>query len=249
MNFSFQLYSARNFMPWDSVFKTVSALGYTQVEGFGALYDDPASLRATLGTHGLTMPSGHFALDALENDLPSVLAIANTLACTSILCPHITEDLRSTDLAGWQHFAKRLHTIGERINEKGLRFGWHNHDFEFTICDDGTVPMRVILETARDIEWEMDVAWVARGGSDPQQWIKDYGSRITAVHVKDIAAAGECTDEDGWADVGHGTLDWPALMKQITQHTSAELFVAEHDNPNDLERFARRSIDAMNSYV
>ena len=47
-----------------------------------------------------------------------------------------------------------------------------------------------------------------RGGADPLEWMRPYGNRITAVHVKDIAPAGESADEDGWADVGHGTVDW-----------------------------------------
>ncbi len=248
MTFSFQLYSARNFTPWDPVFKTIAELGYTQVEGYGSLYEDPASLKAMLDTHGLTMPSGHFSLDALENDFPSVLSAANTLGCTRLFCPHITEDLRAPNQKGWQNFAQRLQHIGNQLREQGLRFGWHNHDFEFISCRDGSIPMRVLLETASDIDWEIDVAWVARGGSDPVQWIREYGSRITAVHIKDIAGANECIDEDGWADVGHGTLDWPGLMQYIKQHTNAELLVAEHDNPNDFNRFASRSITAMKSH-
>ncbi len=248
MNFSLQLYSARNFTPWEQVFKSIAALGYKQVEGYGGVYDDPAAMRALLDEHDLTMPSGHFSLDALENDLSTVLTTASTLGCRSIFCPHITEDLRAPDLPGWQAFAKRLDTIGKKVRASGYRFGWHNHDFEFSTCEDGTVPMQVILDSAPDIDWEMDIAWIARGGSDPASWIASHGSRVTAIHVKDIAASGECTDEDGWADVGHGTLDWPTIMKLVSQHTRAELFIAEHDNPSDHDRFAQRSIAAMQSF-
>ena len=34
MNWSFQLYSARNFQPWEGVLKTLGELGYKEVEGF-----------------------------------------------------------------------------------------------------------------------------------------------------------------------------------------------------------------------
>ena len=43
MNWSFQLYSARNFQPWDKVLKLLGRLGYKQVEGFGGVYADPAA--------------------------------------------------------------------------------------------------------------------------------------------------------------------------------------------------------------
>lgn len=249
MNYSFQLYSARNYAPWEPVFKTIAALGYSQVEGYSALYDDPAAMRTSLDNHNLTMPSGHFALDALENDLNNTLGTATTMGCTSVFCPYLIEDLRPTDLAGWQALAKRLQVIGEKVAGRGFKFGWHNHDFEFVRCADGTIPMQVILESAPDIDWEMDIAWVVRGDSDPQIWLNDYGARVTAIHVKDLASAGECVDEDGWADVGFGTMDWAALANLISKHTNASLFIAEHDNPNDYERFARRSIETMKSFA
>ena len=113
---------------------------------------------------------------------------------------------------------------------------------------DGAVPQRVILEAAPEIGWEIDVAWVARGGADPMAWIDEYASRIVAAHIKDIARAGEKPDEDGWEDVGHGTLPWPELMKALRDKTPARVFVMEHDKPSDAARFARRSIEAANRF-
>jgi sugar phosphate isomerase/epimerase len=94
----------------------------------------------------------------------------------------------------------------------------------------------------------MDVAWVVRGGQDPLAWIKKYGSRINAVHVKDIAPAGEALNEDGWADVGHGTMDWQALATAIKAGTNARYWVMEHDNPSDVDRFASRSLAAVQAW-
>lgn len=71
---------------------------------------------------------------------------------------------------------------------------------------------------------------------------KKYGKRITAVHVKDLAPEGEKEDEGGWADVGTGTMDWPAIWAAIQNFTSAEIFVMEHDNPSDHSRFAQTAI-------
>ena len=88
----------------------------------------------------------------------------------------------------------------------------------------------------------MDVAWVVRGEDDPKSWIDKYADRIVAVHLKDIAPEGEAADEDGWADLGHGTVPWKGLFADLKAKSKAKYFVMEHDNPNDLERFAARSI-------
>ena len=86
-----------------------------------------------------------------------------------------------------------------------------------------------------------------RGGADPRRWIERYRGRIPLVHVKDIAPAGEKKDEDGWADVGTGTVPWTELWP-LCVAAGAEIMVAEHDNPNDFDRFAHVSAAAMRSY-
>jgi sugar phosphate isomerase/epimerase len=78
MDFSFQLYSARNFPPLDDVLARLARLGYRQVEGFGGLYADAPGLAASLHKHGLTMPTGHFGLNQLL-DTDAALKTAETL--------------------------------------------------------------------------------------------------------------------------------------------------------------------------
>ena len=67
-----------------------------------------------------------------------------------------------------------------------------------------------------------------------------------AGHPLDIARRlvnarpGENVDEDGWADVGSGVLDWKALSL-AARNAGAQWLVAEHDKPNDPARFTRAS--------
>ena len=248
MNWSFQLYSARNFQPWDTVLKMLGEAGYRQVEGFGGVYDDPKAMRAELDRNGLAMPTGHFSIEALEGDFDGVRRIAETLDMKLLICPYLEAQVRPTDAAGWKGFAERLAKAGEKAKAAGYGFAWHNHDFEFHALPDGSVPMDHILSAASGIGWEMDVAWVVRGGTDPLPWIDRHGKRIVAVHVKDIARAGEGLDEDGWSDVGHGTIDWPGLFKALRSKSAAKYYVMEQDNPNDIGRFARRSIASAKAW-
>jgi len=238
---SFQLYSARKFPPLEQFLPKLAALGYTQVEGYGGLYADAEGLAALLKANGLTMPTGHFGLDQLK-DTDSALKMAETIGIETLYCPFIPPEQRSADDSKWVELGETLAAIGEKVTAAGYGFGWHNHDFEFKATTSGRLPMDIILETAPNIEWEVDVAWIVRGKADPIAWFDRYGERISAVHVKDLAPAGEAVDEDGWADVGHGVMDWNNLINEITGRTKARYFVAEHDNPSDAERFARRSI-------
>jgi sugar phosphate isomerase/epimerase len=248
----FQLYCARNFPPLADVLKKVAAAGYTEVEGYGGIYatlDELSlkTLRGDLDANGLRMPTGHFGLDLLEKEPEQALLIAKTLGVEAIYCPHLAADQRPTDAAGWFAFGQRLQEVGKPYRDAGYAFGWHNHDFEFKPLADGSTPQEQIFAGGPDLAWEADIAWVVRGGADPNSWIESYGKRITAVHVKDIAPAGENLDEDGWADVGHGTLPWPDLMAALRK-TPAKHYVLEHDNPKDLERLLNRSLASFNTY-
>ena len=248
MNWSFQLYSARNFQPWEGVLATLGKLGYTQVEGFGGVYENPKAFRAELDKNGLSMPTGHFSIDALEKDFDGVRKTAEALGIKLLICPYLMAEDRPSDAAGWRGFGERLAKVGEVASKAGYGFAWHNHDFEFKALADGSVPQDHILSSAPDIGWEMDLAWVVRGGADPLPWIEKHGKRIVAVHVKDNARQGEGLDEDGWSDVGHGTIDWANLIKVLRAKSAAKYFVMEQDNPNDIERFARRSIASVKAY-
>lgn len=242
--FSYQLYSSREFPPLSGTLGMLKQLGYSQVEGYGGLYHDLDTLKGALSESGLSMPSGHFGLDLLEDEPDRAIAISRAAGMRAVYCPHLAAELRPTDAAGWRAFGARLEKIGEPFRAAGLTFGWHNHDFEFAPLPDGTVPMEHILEGGPGLSWEADIAWIVRGGADPLDWIRRHGNRITAVHVKDIAPSGECIDEDGWADVGQGTMDWKGLWTAL-RATPANLFVMEHDKPNDDRRFASRSIEAI----
>lgn len=245
-DFSFQLYSARNHPPLADNLKLLASLGYAQVEGFAGLFADiePAELRRQLDELGLTMPTLHVGLDALQ-DTDATLALAETMGLEVIYCPIAPWFRDSRPEQDWRGLAATLAGLAEIYAGAGLGLGWHNHDSEFKRTETGALPLDLILEGAPALQWEADLAWVAVGGGDPSAWVDKYANRLTAVHIKDRARPGEAVDEDGWADVGHGTLDWEKLMAQVTADTTCRYFVLEHDKPSDVARFAERSIKAL----
>lgn len=240
---SYQLYSSRNFGPIGATFAMLAKAGFSHVEGFGGLYPDHAAtlrLRGALEAAGLTMSSGHIALDALRASPGCMVELAQTLGMTQVFAPFLPPADRPKTASDWHAFGAELHEIGKPFRDVGLTFGWHNHDFECVDLGGGDTPLDLILQASDATMLELDVAWVARAGADPMTYITRYADRIVAAHVKDIAPDGTLGDEDGWADPGQGILDWPALLSALGE-TAARHFVAEHDNPNDDARFARRS--------
>jgi sugar phosphate isomerase/epimerase len=247
MDFSYQLYSARNEASLDETLKTLKSLGYAQVEGWGGQFADPAALAASLKSAGLTMPTAHMGYGQLT-DTDAALKIADTVGIQTIYCPAPPSDDFRKGTGNWQEFAEGLGKIATAFKKAGKGFGYHNHHWEFSKGADGKTPIELILDASPDTQWEMDLAWVIKANEDPLAWLDKLGSRITAVHVKDIAPAGEKADEDGWADVGTGTLDWKKYIADVKAKTQAKYFVLEHDKPSDAIRFARTSMATLKGY-
>lgn len=240
-----QLYSMRDCADQIALLAQLPALGITSVEGYGGVYGDPAAYRAAMDANGVSMPSGHMGLDDTEADFDATMAIADTLGMTRVFAPYLDEKDRPDTAQGWAALGKRLNEAGKKYAARGITFGWHNHDFEFVALADGSTPMDILLDAAPDIAWEADLAWIVRGGRDPIDYINRYGTRLSAIHVKDIAAEGTNLDQDGWCDLGAGTMDWAALLQACRSASDDLIFALEHDKPADPVAYATRSAAAF----
>ncbi|MAI58648.1 MAG: xylose isomerase [Rhodobacteraceae bacterium] len=246
-DFSYQLYSSRKFGPLEATLEMVAKCGYKQVEAYDGLYEDLYRLEKALASNSLSMPTGHFDLALIEKAPNRVIEIAKRLGMTTVIVPYLSPEDRPCDANGWAKFGVRLSEAGKPILDSGLTFGWHNHDFEFNTLEGGEKPLDLILQSENDLLLELDLAWIAVGEESPVEWVKKYANILVSVHLKDIAPKGECLSEDGWADIGHGTMNWAETMDAVRK-TKCVYFVMEHDNPSDDVRFAQRSIAAAKKF-
>ena len=180
-------------------------------------------------------PGAFRAIAAAAEDLPGSFtsveaSIGDRRTCAAVLREH------QIDLV--MHFAA-LTYVGESV-EQPLRYYENNTGGAISLLE-------AMMDASPSLNLELDLGWVQRAGHDPVEWINKYAGRISAAHIKDIAPTGECADEDGWADVGHGTMDWPAITAALAA-AGVSHFVIEHDNPSDHERFARRSLATASTF-
>jgi sugar phosphate isomerase/epimerase len=240
---SFQLYSARALPSLEQQLELVSRLGYRMVEPYAAQLSDPGLLKELLSRIGLSAPTIHVGLDRLRLGAAATARLCRGLGVRILLVPAPPPQERDKDMDGWRALGRELDRVGRSVRGEGVTFGWHNHHWEVSQQKNGQFPLDLLFEEAPDLVWEADLAWLVRGGVDPIAWLRKYAGRIPAAHIKDLAPQGEAVDEDGWADVGHGSLDWTALLPAM-RAAGVELFVVEHDKPSDVARFARRSREA-----
>jgi sugar phosphate isomerase/epimerase len=237
---SIQLYTLRSLGDVDRVLDAVAAAGYRHVELVGMHLDDAAATHAKLAARGLTPSGSHVGLAALRERPEKVVDACRTLGLDQLFMPSVPPDQRDMDGAGWRAVGRELGLMAERFAKQGLKLGYHNHDWELAPKENGKNALELLFEAAggSPLSWEADVAWLVRGGVEPKAWLGRYRDRLVAAHVKDIAPAGQNLDQDGWADVGAGVLDWRDLW-QACRAAGARWMVVEHDKPADPARTAR----------
>jgi sugar phosphate isomerase/epimerase len=237
-----QLYTLRAPMErdFDGTLARVAGIGYREVEFAGYFGRTPKQVRESLARHKLTAPSSHIPLPANDDAWARSLDDARGVGHEWVVIPWLDASLRKTP-DDWARFAERLNHLGAAARNAGLRFAYHNHDFELARDGDSTYLDGLLARTdPKNVSFEMDVYWVTKAGSDPLSYLAKYPGRFPLLHLKDATAA----PERRIVDVGTGTIPFPALLsaarKQGLQHT----FV-EHDEPKDPFASAKASYDYL----
>jgi sugar phosphate isomerase/epimerase len=239
---SIQIYSLRNAGVLDRQLDIVREAGFRQVELIGSQLEDPAATKAKLDARGLVASSSHVSLATLRERFDATLQACKAIGFTQLIMPSVPVEQRDSPGAYWNALGRELAGYARRAAELGICLGYHNHHWELKTKEGGVTALELLFAAAEDstLGWQVDVAWLMRGGADPVALMQRYSNRVMSAHAKDLAPAGEKLDEDGWADVGSGTLDWVALGPAC-RAAGARCLVAEHDKPNDAVRFARNA--------
>jgi sugar phosphate isomerase/epimerase len=247
---SIQLYTLRGLGDLDLILDTVAHAGYRNVEGTGAHLDDAPAVAARLASRGLAMPSCHVGMLALRDRPDAIAAACHRLGCTDLYMPAVPPEQRRIDAAGWRALGGELAALSERFARAGISFGYHNHDWDLAPKEGASTALDLIFEEAAEspLKWQADVAWLVRANVAPGAWLARHAARLASAHVKDIAPAGRNPEQDGWADVGAGVLDWKSLWT-LCRSKGARWMVVEHDKPADPGATARASLAWLRANV
>jgi sugar phosphate isomerase/epimerase len=244
---SVQLYSLRSLGDLDAQLDAAVAAGFTHVELLQGHVEDAPATNEKLAARGLQASSAHLSMDGLRNKYQLLLDNSKQLGLHHVFMPAFLPAERVGGSAHWADRGRELGILARRFRSQGVRLGYHNHDWEFRTLPDGSLPIEHLFANSGDsLFFELDIAWVVRGGADVSEWLERLKGKLLAVHVKDLAPHGENTDEGGWADVGAGTIDWPRYWQESLA-AGAKNMVVEHDHPLDPAGSVTRSAQYIRS--
>ncbi len=208
--------------------RQIAAIGFREVEPWHAAYFLPAAqLRKDIRDSGLTVPSGHFEYADLTAALPAQLAYAKALGLKWVVCPMLPKS-QWTSAGGFRTAARQFNGWATQVQQAGMRFAFHNHDYEFQRFGDQTGYDILVRETDPAlVSFELDCYWIAQAGLDPLHVLNQLGKRVRLLHVKDrkpgFPPSHDMNESSAhFTEVGTGSLDWPAIL------AAAEKLEIEH---------------------
>lgn len=233
------------------VLDEIRKIGYQEVETYAGLYTFSAdALRHMVDEAGLKAPSGHFNYD----DLGTRFNYAAEMGLEWMVCSMISPSMWGS-LAGFRTAAKQFNLWGKRAKERGMRFAFHNHDYEFR-PQNGTTGYEVLMsETDPELVFfEVDCYWVAQGGHDPVTLMKKLGPRLKMLHLKDRAAGVPISYDMGpesahFVPIGQGTLDWKAILAEGERLGVEHYFVEQDETKGPEIQAVRESFEYLRKLV
>jgi sugar phosphate isomerase/epimerase len=216
-----QLYSVREQLAGDfeGTLRRIAAMGYAGVEFAGMYGDSPSSAFALCRELGLQIPAAHFNFNA--DDADAQIAQLASSGVSTLICAWLPPQ-RFETLESVRQVAQELNVMNEKARAHGLRFAYHNHDFEFTERAGVGIPHDVLRElTDTAVAFELDIYWIKVAGLDPAAVIGQVGNRAPLLHVKDGSGA-----RDAMLPLGQGIID---IAGAVRAGSAAEWLVVELD--------------------
>jgi sugar phosphate isomerase/epimerase len=223
-----ELYTVRSKVSADmaGTLAGLAKIGYKEVE-FAGYYNHAATeIRDMLKANGLTAPSAHVGIEAIETSGAQTFAAAKVIGHEFITVASLPRGPKTT-ADDWKQVADRFNKAGAACKSAGCRFAFHNHNDIVRKTGD-VLPIDILMKETDPalVSYEMDIYWAVNGGADPLQLLAAYPGRFSMFHAKDSMGP----PDHKMADVGAGVIDFKTIF---ARGKGVEHYFVEHDSPPD----------------
>lgn len=225
--YGIQLYTFRDEMAKDALgtLEKIAAIGIKKIEsarsGKGHYYGlSPKEMKAACDALGMKLTSGHVALD---DNFEKTMEEAVESGQEYLICSSMPSKGQTVD--NYKKVAEAFNKAGESCKKLGLKFGYHNHEYEFE-SENGEVLFDILMDNTQAdlVHMELDLGWVIVGGKDPLDYFKKYPGRFPLWHLKDM----NMTEKES-TEFGKGGLNIQAMMRNQEASGVEHIFIEQEE--------------------
>jgi len=248
MNIALQLYSVRKSLKADfwGTMRSVRAMGYTGVEGFGVPACTAQEFKAALCDTGLAIVGWHQNLAGLTPEaLPMTMTYHKTLGLRQIAVPSYGKDGFASPEA-CAATAAVLQDAAVRLRPYGMTLGYHNHAYEYEAVYGGVAGMELVLQGAPSVFFQLDTGNALSGGGDIYGCFDRFPGRFDTVHFKPYAKSSQYDTMIGTDDT-----DWQKLITLCRGKGGTQWAVIEYEKDEDGKDLANveTALNALAKYI
>ena len=242
-----QLYSVRDEMKKDprGSLNQLAKMGYVYVEH--ANYVDrkfygftPKEFKKILDGMGLKMVSGHTVMgkqhwDEGKKDFSDswkqTVEDAAILEQKYVISPSMDETMRS-NYDDFIRYMDVFNKSGELCNKYGMKFGYHNHDFEFSEKLQNKKLFDIIMTSIdpKLVVIQLDIGNLYNGGAKAIDVVKQYPGRFENIHVKDEIIAKGGNEKYESTILGEGIVNAREVVDMATKIGGTKVYIIEQES-------------------
>jgi sugar phosphate isomerase/epimerase len=242
-----QLYSIRDEMSKDPLgsLTQVAKMGYKYVEHAnyvnGKFYGyTPAEFKKVLDGLGLKMISGHTVMskehwDEAKNDFADswkkTVDDAAILGQKYVVSPSMDDSMRKT-YDDFKRYMDIFNKCGELCKKKGMKFGYHNHAFEFSEKLNNEKLFDIMMKSMDPelVVVQLDIGNLYNGGAVALDVVKQYPGRFENIHVKDEILATEGDEKYVSTIIGQGIVNAKEVTDLATKIGGTKVYIIEQES-------------------
>ena len=262
-----QLYSVREDMMKDpkGSLAQLAKMGYVFVEH--ANYVDQKfygflapEFRKVLDELGLKMISGHTVMgkqhwDETKKDFSDswkkTIEDAAVLGQKWVISPYMDESMRKT-YDDFKKYMEVFNKSGELCKKSGMKFGYHNHDFEFSQKLNGEKIFDIIMKNIDPdlVALQLDMGNLYNGGAIALDVMNQYPGRFEIVHVKDEITAKSGNEKYESTILGEGIVNTQKVCELATSKGGTRCYIIEQESYGDKTPMycAKADLDIMKKW-
>ncbi len=205
-------------------FKEVKKIGYQVVQMSAICQIEAERLKSFSDEFELPITCTHSAFDRIVNDTDAIIKEHITYGCPVIGIGSMPNEYRGS-IDGARAFMDKIREPMKKMEDAGLRFAYHNHDFEFVDLG-GVCSYDLLMEELPTLNFILDTYWFKYADRSYLDYIKLMGNeRLTNVHFKDMK-----TEPKGdICPCGVGTIDFAPVVK-LCDDLKIPYALVEQDN-------------------
>ena len=205
-------------------FRRVKEIGYQVVQMSAICQIEAERLKSFSDEFDLPITCTHSPLDRILNDTDALVKEHITYGCPVVGLGMMPKEYHGS-IEGTRTFIDLIREPIKRIEDAGLRFAYHNHEFEFVDLG-GVCSYDLLMEELPTMNFILDTYWFKHAERNYLDYIKLMGNeRLTNVHFKDMK-----TEPKGEiCPCGEGTIDFAPVVK-LCDDLKIPYALVEQDN-------------------